>query len=100
MRNSLRRRIFLTLLPLLALLAVLGGSGVVLLHHLGSRIDTILRENYDSVLYMERLEDALDRIDASFLFTLADREEKGRKQYTDSWVAFRDNLDREQHNIT
>ena len=45
----------LTLLPLLALMAVLGGVGVVLLLRLGGNIDAILRENFDSVVYMERL---------------------------------------------
>src|SRR5262245_17263889 len=108
MRMPLRRRIFLTLLPLLALIATLGGSGALLLHRLGGRIDTILRENYDSVLYMDRLQEALERIDSSFQFTLSqrngkageDREKQARAQYDDNWAAFRQQLEREQNNIT
>ena len=61
MTLSLRSRIVLTLLPLLAVLVILGGAGVALLHRLGGRIDAILRENYDSVIAMERLTEALER---------------------------------------
>ena len=55
MTLGLRQRIFLTLVPLLLLLAVLGSAGVVLLYQLGNSTGAILRENYDSVIAMERL---------------------------------------------
>jgi two-component system, NtrC family, sensor histidine kinase KinB len=97
---TLRQRIFLTLLPLLILLAVLGVAGIVLLHRLGGRIDEILRENYDSVLYMERLHEALERIDSSFSFALADRPQMARKQYDEQWREFDKYLKAEQENVT
>ena len=46
------------LTPLLLLLAVQGGLSVWLITRLGQRIDAILRENYDSVKAMERLNEA------------------------------------------
>ena len=97
---SLRYRIVLTLLPLLLLLAVLGGAAVALLHELSGRIDAILHENYDSVIYMERLREALERIDSSFSFALAGQEGLARKQYDEFWGPYLKNLDLEQHNIT
>ena len=100
MTLSLRRRMVLTLLPLLALMAVLGGAGVVLLHHLGGNIDAILRENYDSVIYMERLKEDLERIDSSFQFALAGRESKAKEQYQKHWPLFEKWLNKEKHNIT
>src|SRR5437762_12315773 len=100
MKLTLRLRIVLTLLPLLAILAVLGGAGVLLLSHLGGRIDVILRENYDSVRYMERLGEALERIDSSFTFALAGKEELARQQYQASWDRYRVQLHKEQNNIT
>jgi len=100
MRLSLRWRILLTLVPLLLLLAVVGSAGVWLLRHLGGRIELILRENYRSVLYMERLNEAMERIDSSFSFALAGQEQQAREQYQTNWVKFEENLRLEQENIT
>jgi PAS domain S-box-containing protein len=97
---SLQKRIVLTLVPLLGLLLILGGAGVVLLYRLGTRVDAILRENYDSVIAMEHLGDALERIDSSFQFTLAGQEAKARIQYDANWEIYRTNLYAEQGNIT
>jgi signal transduction histidine kinase/HAMP domain-containing protein len=100
MKPTLRHRILLTLLPLLAILAVLGAAGLALLSRLGSRADQILRENYDSVRYMERLGQALERIDSSFLFALVGRENQARQQYSVYWAQFDEYLRKEQENIT
>jgi signal transduction histidine kinase len=104
---SLRYRILLTLLPQLVLLAVLGGAGVVILRHLdarmqmlGSSIDRILRENYDSVLYMQHLDEAVERIDSSFQFALAGREDQAKVQHRENWVIYEDNLAKEENNVT
>src|SRR5262249_8355304 len=90
----------LTQLPLLALLALLGGAGVVLLHRLGGSIDEILRENYESVIAMERLNEALERIDSSFQFALAGREGKASKKYDMNWLLYASALHKEEENIT
>src|SRR5262245_52204566 len=100
MRLTLRDRIILTLAPLLLLLAVLGAAGAVLLYRLGGSIDLIMRENYQSVIAMERLNESLERIDSSFQFALAGKEEKAQEQFDRNWKVYRDNLDVEQHNIT
>src|SRR5437763_9755693 len=100
MTLSLRRRILLTLAPLLALVAALGGAGVILLHRLGGRADLILRENYDSVRAMFELNEALERIDSAFQFALAGREDDARRQYHDNWPRYEDELRVEQRNIT
>jgi signal transduction histidine kinase len=97
---SLRYRIVLTLLPLLLLMAVIGGTAMVLLNYLGGRASAILRENYDSVLYMERLNEALERIDSSFPFALAGEEGRARGQYEENWKEYRYRLGQEQRNIT
>jgi len=107
MTLSLRYRIYLTLLPLLLLLCGLGAAGVVLLSQLGDRIDEILRENYASVIAMEDLKEALERIDSSFQFALIAHaqdpdklEAKARSEFTDNWPKYDKALSKEQDNVT
>ena len=100
MALSLRSRIVLTAVPLLVLLGVLGGTAAFLLYHLGNSIHAILRENYDSVVAMERLNEALERIDSSFQFALAGEEEKAKQQYQRNWPEYDQGLLQEEHNIT
>ncbi len=97
---TFRRRIMIAMFPLFALLVVLGGTGITLIYHLGSRIDKILRENYDSVIYMRDLNEALERIDSSFQFALAGRERESYQQYANNWKMYDASLSKEQHNIT
>jgi signal transduction histidine kinase len=101
MTESLRFRLVLTFAPLLLILALLGGGAVWLLFGLSDRIDAILRENYDSVIYMERLNEALERIDSSFQFALQPEwEEKARHQYQENWKLYEIALEGERRNIT
>jgi signal transduction histidine kinase len=96
---TLRQRMLLTLVPLLVLLAAVGGSGIVLLSHVGDRIDRILRENYVSVLLMVGLNEALEGIDTSFEYALAGRDD-APQLYRDNWASYEQNLDGERHNVT
>src|SRR5262249_17792089 len=88
MRLTLRLRIVLTLVPPLVLIAVLGTAGVWLLSRLGRGIEAILHDNYRSVLYMERLGESLERIDASFALDLAGDRKVARQQYDEHWKAY------------
>jgi PAS domain S-box-containing protein len=90
------------LLPQLVLTAALGIAGVVLLYRLGNSINAILRENYDSVLAMERLREASERIDSSFQFALskAPVEVTPHAQYEHNWERYWEFLRIEQNNIT
>ncbi|MGA2621878.1 MAG: ATP-binding protein [Thermoguttaceae bacterium] len=97
---TFRSRILVAMIPLFALLVVLGATGAALIYYLGHQIDQILRENYDSVIYMRDLNEALERIDSSFQFALAGREEQSFNQYQDNWKLFQQALAKEQGNIT
>lgn len=108
---TLRQRIILTLLPLFVLPGVLGSSGMWLLHELGGSIGTILRENYNSVLAMQDLKEALERIDSSYQFMLVANglkdlqersvlEGKARSAFDDNWMRYDTALTKEQANVT
>src|SRR5580658_8500721 len=96
---TLRHRIILTLLPLLVLPAVLGSAGMWLLHELGGSIDTILRENYYSVVAMQDLKESLERVDSSFQFMLVAQglkdqderqalESRARTAFAENWQRY------------
>ena len=96
---TFRRRILIAMLPLFVLLVALGTTGTVLIYHLGDQVDKILTENYDSVVFMRDLNEALERIDSSFQFSLAGQEQS-HKQYEDNWEKYQNCLRSEQRNIT
>ena len=100
MSLTLRGRVVLMLVPVLALLIILGSAGLVLLSRLGGRIDAILRENYDSVVAMQGLREALERIDASFAFALAGSEGLARDHFDPSWKPYEEYLRQEENLIT
>jgi PAS domain S-box-containing protein len=79
---------------------VLGGAALAILHRLGGQIDLIMRENYVSVIAMERLAEAVAGVDSSFQLALAGRVSEAKEQYQASWASYRDALRLEQDNIT
>ena len=97
---TFRRRIILAMVPLFVLLLALGGTAVLLIRHLGNHIAPILRENYDSVVYMRDLNEAVTHIDSAFQFALAGREKESFGQYESHWKLYQASLTKEQRNIT
>ena len=93
---TFRRRILMAMVPLFALLVALGTTGPFLIYYLGRQVDDILHENYDSVIFMRDLNEALERIDSSFQFELAGREKESYGQYQENWQKFQECLDRER----
>src|SRR5437868_3212709 len=100
MTLTLRSRILLLLVPPLLILLALAGAASVTVLHLSGRINAILRENYDSVIAMQILNEALERIDSAFQFALADQEDKARQQFAENWPAYHQGLEKERHNVT
>jgi len=65
-----------------------------------AEIDRILRENYQSVVAMVGLNEALERIDSSCQFTLAGREQEARQEYLANWERYDAALGKEAANLT
>lgn len=93
MTLSLRSRIRLSVAPLILLMGVLGGIGALLLVRLGHRSEAILRENYDSVRAMNRLNEAAGRVDRALL--TGDRHE-----FDAGWAEIDRQLEAERRNVT
>ncbi|HMF38740.1 MAG TPA: ATP-binding protein [Isosphaeraceae bacterium] len=100
MFKTLRMKLMLGFLPLLAILIGLGLWAIVMFHGLGGNIDVILRENYRSVLAVERMKEALERMDSGLMFAFSGRAQQAREQFDKSKQEFDRQLGVEQHNIT
>lgn len=86
---TLRRRLGLTIAPLVALMLVIGGAGLWLLNDLGRRSDAILRENYISIGVMANLHGHLTDAERMVLFA----EQQGDQLHPGVVAGFRRSLD-------
>ncbi|QDV39185.1 ATP-binding protein [Tautonia plasticadhaerens] len=100
MFTTLRMRLLVGLAPLLAIVVALGVWAIVMFARLGGNIDVILRENYRSVLYAERMKEALERMDSALLFALGGEERQAREQFDEHRPGFEENLAAELDNLT
>ena len=96
----MRKRILIGLLPLLILLVAVGCYAIVLFISLGGSINTILRENYASVVACQNMKESAERMDSALFFTLAGQWDLSRKMYDDNLPVFNQNLAAELNNIT
>ncbi len=83
----------------LALLAV-GVVAVTSLRTLGRSADTILQDNYRSVLAAQRIKDAAERLDRAALFRVAGRVDRAQEQAQSSLRTLEEELAVQERNIT
>jgi signal transduction histidine kinase len=93
-------KLMLGFLPLLAILIGLGLWAIAMFYGLSGNIDVILRENYRSELAVERMKEALERMDSGLMFAFSGRAQQAREQFDKSKEEFDRQLGVEQHNIT
>src|SRR5512137_953076 len=72
---TLRRRLLLAQVPLAAALVVVGAASLRTVSFLGDSSETILQDNYRSVLAAQRMGDALDGLDREALLRALSRPE-------------------------
>jgi signal transduction histidine kinase/HAMP domain-containing protein len=97
---TLRTKLLLGLVPLVLILIGLGSWSILMFSRLGSNIDVILKENYRSVRYAERMKEALERMDSALLFAIGGEEEQAKRQFGESRPIFEENLALQQENVT
>ena len=100
MITTLRTKMLIGVMPLLALMVGLGFWAITLFSRLGNNIDVILRENYRSVLAAQGMKESLERMDSALWFAIGGKEARAREQYLENRETFARKLRVEQNNIT
>ncbi|MFO0937003.1 MAG: ATP-binding protein [Gemmataceae bacterium] len=90
---TLRQRILISVLPLVLLLLLQGVGGYLLLRNLGKRSDAILRENYDSIRAMVRMDAAAETVRDAV-------ESRNHSLFDEGWRTLNEQLALEKENIT
>src|SRR4051794_8240400 len=97
---NLYKKLLLAQAPLAVALAMVGVFSVFVISYLGSHSQTILRDNYRSVLAAQRMKEAIERLDSGALFIIAGQREKGVLQAAANRKRFAAELQVEEDNIT
>jgi NtrC-family two-component system sensor histidine kinase KinB len=97
---SLRAKLLLAQIPLVAALVLLAVVASVATASLGRGARGILRENYRSVVAAERMKESAERVDSGALFVAAGRREEGVAQIAEHRAAFERSLVEEEQNLT
>jgi signal transduction histidine kinase len=97
---SLRRRLLLASAPLAAALVLIAAYSITSVRQLGAIAQTVLAQNFRSVLAAERMKEALERMDAAALAAAAGRPELARSGMSPHVEEFERELSVEEHNLT
>jgi signal transduction histidine kinase len=97
---NLYRKLLLAQAPLAAALAIVGAVSVLAVSYLGSHSQSILKDNYRSVLAAQRMKEAIERMDSAALFVVAIQREKGLEQAEKNRAIFETELKVQETNIT
>ncbi|HNY28123.1 MAG TPA: HAMP domain-containing protein, partial [Candidatus Sumerlaeota bacterium] len=97
---KLRTKLLLAQLPLAVALLAVGLLAVVGIERLGGHSQTILKDNYRSVLAAQRMKEASERMDSAALFQLAGHWDEGASVAEEHRRIFGTELCVEEGNIT
>src|SRR5262249_4167004 len=98
---SLRAKLLLAQAPLAVALAFICLLSVVIISSLGSHSQTILKDNYRSVLAIQRMQEALERLeDSASLVVLGALPNEGKQKVAEFRQQFENELKVQEGNIT
>ncbi|HYA28368.1 MAG TPA: ATP-binding protein [Acidobacteriota bacterium] len=97
---NLYRKLLLAQAPIATALAAVCIFSVIVISYLGSHSQTILKDNYRSVLAAQRMKEAIERMDSGALFLVAGQRAKGLDQATKNRPLFEAELKVQEGNIT
>ena len=97
---NLYKKLLLAQVPLAVALAMVGVFSVFVISYLGSHSQTILKDNYRSVLAAQRMKEDIERMDSGALFIVAGERQKGSEQAEKYRPIFEAELKVQEGNIT
>ena len=97
---KLRTKLLLAQLPLALALLIIGALAVSTIGRLGENSQTILKDNYASVLAAQKMKEAIERMDSAALFKLAGHWAEGAGLAAKNRGLFENQLSIEEHNFT
>ncbi len=97
---TLRQKLLLAQLPLIATLLAIGWASVRQTHALGLGSAAILKDNYRSVLAVERMKEALERLDSAAVFRALGEPGLAATQARENRPRFEQELSAQENNIT
>ena len=97
---NLYKKLLLAQAPIAIALALVGIFSVIVVSYLGSHSQTILKDNYRSVLAAQRMKEAIERMDSGALFIVAGERQKGLEQAEKNRPIFEAELKVQEGNIT
>jgi two-component system, NtrC family, sensor histidine kinase KinB len=97
---NLYKKLLLAQAPLALALAIMGVFSVLVVSYLGRHSQTILKDNYRSVLAAQRMKEAVERMDSGALFIVAGERQKGVEQAAKNRPIFEAELKVQEGNIT
>ncbi|MGZ8434638.1 MAG: ATP-binding protein [Candidatus Binatia bacterium] len=97
---NLYKKLLLAQSPIALALVSLGIFSVVAISYLGSHSQTILKDNYRSVLAAQRMKEAIERLDSAALFLAAGQREKALEQAAKHRPTLEAELKVQESNIT
>jgi NtrC-family two-component system sensor histidine kinase KinB len=97
---NLYKKLLLAQAPIALALAIVGVVSVIVVSYLGSHSQTILKDNYRSVLAAQRMKEAIERMDSGALFIAAGQRAKGIEQAEKNRPIFEAELKVQEGNIT
>ena len=97
---NLYKKLLLAQAPIALALALVGAFSVIAVSYLGSHSQSILKDNYRSVLAAQRMKEASERLDSAALFIVAGERDKGIEQARLDRPLFEAELKVQEGNIT
>jgi signal transduction histidine kinase len=97
---NLYKKLLLAQAPIALALAIVGVFSVIVVSYLGTHSQTILKDNYRSVLAAQRMKEAIERMDSAALFLVAGESQKGLAQAEKNRPVFEAELKVQEGNIT